>query len=129
MPWYSVFIFIFCLELMVRKKLDENDFHHYYGISFESTSLKLPQLCLKFFCNSWEVLWQQNSKWRLTVEDFTDISIGTNYFLSKFLETKINRIIWKITYIILHQDISLVIVCFVLSQINLVFKFNIKLFR
>ena len=100
MPWYSVFIFIFCLELMVRKKLDENDFHHYYGISFESTSLKLPQLCLKFFCNNWEVLWQRNSKWRLTVEDFMDISIGTNYFLSKFLETNINRIVWKITYII-----------------------------
>ena len=38
---FYVFILIFCLELTVREQLDENEFHHYYGILFESTILKL----------------------------------------------------------------------------------------
>ena len=38
---FYVFILIFCLELTVRAQLDENEFHHYYGILFESTILKL----------------------------------------------------------------------------------------
>ena len=41
MPWYSVFIFIFCLEPTVREQLDENDFRRYYGTFFERDIRKL----------------------------------------------------------------------------------------
>ena len=38
---FCISIFIFCLEPKVTEQLDENDFHHYYGIFFESTILKV----------------------------------------------------------------------------------------
>ena len=38
---FCISIFIFCLEPTVSEQLDENDFHHYYGIFFESTILKV----------------------------------------------------------------------------------------
>ena len=38
---FCVLIFTFCLEPKIREQLDESDFHHYYGIVFESTILKL----------------------------------------------------------------------------------------
>ena len=103
MPWYSVFIFIFCLELAVRKKLDENDFHHCYSILFESTSLKLLDHC--YVWSSFVTIGRHFDNWiwidalQLTILQ-TWISIGTNYFLSKFLETKIDESVWKIIYII-----------------------------
>ena len=34
-------IFIICLEPTVREQLDQNDFRHCYGITFESPTLKL----------------------------------------------------------------------------------------
>ena len=38
---FCVSIFIFCLVPMVREQLDENDYHHCYGIFFKSTIVKL----------------------------------------------------------------------------------------
>ena len=38
---FCVSFFIFCFEPTVTEKLDENNFHHYYGSLFNSTILKL----------------------------------------------------------------------------------------
>ena len=66
----------------------------------------------------------------------TLVRIGTNYFLSKFLETKIDESAWKILYTIICACSSKNIApryftcCMLLfSQINLVFKSNIVLFQ
>ena len=66
----------------------------------------------------------------------TWVRIGTNYFLSKFLETKIDESAWKIIYTIIRACNSKNIaprhftyLCFLFSQINLVFQSNIVLFQ
>ena len=101
MPWYSVFSFLF-LEPTVREQLDENNFRHYYGIFFESTILNLLDHISKFIHKNYETLWQRHLKDTLQLKILrTWINIGTNYFLTKFLETKIDESVWKIIYTII----------------------------
>ena len=107
MPWYSVFIFIFRLEPTVREQLDENNFRHYYGIFFESTILNLLDHISEFIRNNYKTLWQRHLKDTSQLKILrTGINIGTNYFLSKFLETKINESAWKIIYTIIRACYS-----------------------
>ena len=81
-PWYSVFSFLFCLELTVREQLDESDFRHYYGIFFEGTMVKL--LGHSYVQSSFATITRHFDngiplKRNLTVEDFTDIDQHRNY--------------------------------------------------
>ena len=100
---FRVLIFIFCLEPTVREQLDESDFRHYYGIFFKVTILKL--LDHSYVQRSFATIrrYFDNGIWNYVLQFKilqTWISIGTNFFLSKFLETKINESAWKIIYII-----------------------------
>ena len=94
---FCIFIFIFCLEPTVREQLDENDFrlsiffrpdHSYVRSSFATirrhsdNEFRNDALQLKIL-GTW-------------------VRIGTNYFLSKFLETKIDESAWKILYTIIR---------------------------
>ena len=78
---FCVSIFISCLEPTAREQLDQNDFRRYYGIFFESTSLKLlDDSCSKFFCISYHALWQRHLKRYITVEDFMDMDHHISQF-------------------------------------------------
>ena len=106
---FCVVIFIFCLEPTVRQQLDENDFRHHYGIFFESTILKL--LDHSYVQSSFAKSRRHfgNEIWNIVLRLKilrTWISIGTHYFLSKFLETKIDESAWKIIYIIIWACFS-----------------------
>ena len=103
MPIFRVFIFIFRLEPAVREQLDESNFHHYYGIFSESTILNLLDHISKFFRNNYETLWQRHLKDTLQLKILRRwINIRTNYFLSKFLETKMDESAWKIIHTIIR---------------------------
>ena len=94
---FCVSIFIFCLEPTVTEQLDGNDFRHYYDFFSKLPFWNYLMLCLKFFSNNYKALWQRHLKRYITVEDFTDIiTIWTNFFLSKYLSTKIGKSAWKI---------------------------------
>ena len=130
---FCVSIFIFCLEPTVRKQLDENDFRHCYVIFWEVLFWNyLIKPCSKFFRNNYKTLWQQYLKRYITVENFTDMGHHSNWFFLEYISLNKN---W-LNYLDLHnnpilvfEDISLIIVCFFFSQINLVYKFHIFLFR
>ena len=102
MLWYSM---IFCLEPTVREQLDEKDFRYYYGIFFERTILKL--LDHSYIQRTFATIRRHfgNGIWRDALQSKilrTWMSIGTNYFLNKFLETKIDKRARKINYIIIR---------------------------
>ena len=106
---FCVVIFIFCLEPTVRQQLDEKDIRYHYGIYFESTILKL--LDHNYVQSSFAKSWRHfgNGIWNIALRLKilrTWISIGTHYFLSKFLETKIDESTWKIIYIIIWACFS-----------------------
>ena len=96
---FCVSFFIFCFEPTVTEKLDENNFHQHYGIFFDSTILKLLDhsyvqssfaTITKYFDNSiWNNALQLKILW-------TWITIWTNFFLGKYLSTKIYIAAWKI---------------------------------
>ena len=71
---FCVSIFIFCLEPTVREQLDENNFHHCYGI-FSKVPLwnYLVKPCSKFPHNNYKTLWQRYLKRYIIAEDFTDM--------------------------------------------------------
>ena len=105
----------------------------YFFRKYHSSLHYLIEPCSKFFCKT---LWQRY----ITVDEIlrTWIIMWSNFFLSKYLSTKIGESAWKIIiYTIIRvcsskniaQDISLIIVCFFFSQINLVYEFYIALFR
>ena len=138
---FCVLIFIFCLEPKVGEQLDESDFRHYYGFFFESAILKLFDhsyvqsyfaTVRRLFCNG---IWNNSLQLKILR---TWISIGTTYFLSKFIETKIDERAWKIIYIIIRacsskniarRNFTYYCMLLFLSQRNQVFKFTIVLFR
>ena len=56
---FCIFIFILCLEPMVREQLDKNDFRHYDGFFFfwkNYSETTWSQLCSKFFHNNYRAL-------------------------------------------------------------------------
>ena len=98
---FCVFIFIFSLEPTVREQPDENDFHRYYSIFFESTILKV--LDHSYFQSSLARIRRHfdNGIWNDTLQlkiFRTWISVWTNYFLSKFPKMKIDESAWKIIH-------------------------------
>ena len=85
---FYVLIFMFCLEPTLREQLDENDFHHYYGIFFESTILKL--LDHSYVQSSFAAITSHfgNGIWNDTLHLKilrTWMTIWTNFFFSKYL--------------------------------------------
>ena len=87
---------------------DENDFRHYYSI-FQSIILKL--LYHSYVQSSFVTIRMHfdNSIWNYTLQLKilrTWISVGTNYFLSNFLEIKIDESAWKIIYTIIRAGSS-----------------------
>ena len=102
---FCVFIFIFSLEPTVREQPDENDFHRYYSIFFESTILKV--LDHSYVQSSLARIRRHfdNGIWNDTLQlkiFRTWISVWTNYFLSKFPKTKIDESAWKIILMIIR---------------------------
>ena len=100
---FCVFIYIFCLESMLREQRMRMTCH-YHGIFFKSTILKL--LDHSYAQSSFVTIRRHfdNSIWSDTLQlkiSWTQINIGTNYFLSKFLQMKINKSAWKIIYTII----------------------------
>ena len=81
---FYVSIFIFCLEPTVRERLDENSFHHCYGIFFLKVSCRnyliklLETTCSKLFYSNYKTIWQRYLKRYITVEDFTDMDHHMN---------------------------------------------------
>ena len=79
--------------------MNENNFRHFYGIFFKSTILNLLDHMSEFIRNNFETLWQRYLEDTLQLKILrTWINVGTNYSLSKFLETKIDESAWKIIY-------------------------------
>ena len=105
---------------------------------FESTNLNLLDHISKFFRTNYEILWQRHLKDTLQLKILqTWINIGTSYFLSKLLKMKFDESARE-NY--LHNNLSLLfeehttktfhlLLYAFFSQINIVFKFNIVLFR
>ena len=110
----SVTIMVFFLSTILEL-LD----HSYVESSFATIS--------RLFNNG---IWNDTFQFKILQ---TWISIGTNYFLSKFLETTIGKSAWKIVYTIIRpcssKNIALIIARFFFSQIERVFKFNMVLFH
>ena len=66
---FRIFVFIFCLETMVREQMHENDFHHYYGNFFESIILKRPHhshVQSSFAAIIWKFdnIWKTSYRWK-----------------------------------------------------------------
>ena len=143
---FYVSIFIFCLEPTVRERLDENSFHHCYGIFFFESIM--PKLLDQTTWNCmFKVILQQlqdnlttvfetvHYSWRFyghgspyelvfsSVNVFKQKSVKVSGLISFTQQSKpaLRRT--------MQQDISLIIVCFFFSQVNLVYKFLILLFR
>ena len=96
MPW-NCFYFHFLFRTDGKRKSGWERLPSllWYFIRKYQSETTWSQLCLKFFYNNWEAFGRQQLKILQTW-----IDIGTNHFLSKFLETKIDESVWKIIYII-----------------------------
>ena len=95
---FSVFIFIFCLETMVREQVDENHFHRSYGNFFFRNVIPKVLSTITTYLDIG--IWETPYNWRSQGHVSTYVSI-------------------------LYQDIWFAYFSF--SQINLVFKFNLVL--
>ena len=109
--WYEyaivfyVFIFIFMFRNNeIREQLGQNSFRRCYGFfqKYHSEST-WPQRCSKFSVNNYEAPWELHLKDTLQL-----------------------KILWTLVSS-QDQDIELIIVCFSVSQISVVFKFNLML--
>ena len=136
---FCVFIFIFCLEPTVREQLDENDFCHCYVIFSKLPSWKyLIKPCSNFFRNNCKRLWQRHFEaihynWRFYGHGspYKLIFSWVNIFKRK--SAKVPELIY------LHDNPAcaskniaqthFTYYCMLFSQINLVYKFHILLFR
>ena len=136
-PCYLVFSFLFFrLEQTVRKNTRmKTIFVTVMVVISKSTILKITwsQLCLKFFLSNNKAHCQTPYNWRFYGNGSTCVLILSWVNIMKQKSTKLFRklsVAWKSEPVLrrtLHQDISLIIIFFSLSQKNLVFKFNLML--
>ena len=134
-PCYLVFSFLFFrLEPTVRKKTRmKTIFAMVIVVISKSTILKITwsQLCLKFFLYNNKAHCQTPYNWRFYENESTCVLILSWVNIMKQKSTKLFgklSVAWKSEPVLrrtLHQDISLIIIFFSLSQKNLVFKFNL----
>ena len=106
---FCVSVFIFCLEPTVREQLDEKNFRHCYGIFIDNNILKL--LWSNHVQSSFATITRHfdNAIWNDTLQLKilqTCISIWSNFFLSKNLQTKIGEGVWKIIIYAIIQACS-----------------------
>ena len=114
-----------------KKHLDENDF-------------RLSQLCSKFSLNNYKQHWQQHLRYTLQLKILRKwINMRANFFLVKYHGTQIDEVSGQLSvaqktkpllWRTFHQNddfdgISFITACFLFSQTNLVFEFNIVLVK
>ena len=92
------FYFCFLFRANGKRTTDGNNLRHYYGVFFETTILKLLDHSVAIRRHFDNGIWKDSLQLKILR---IWINIGTTYFLSKFVQTKIDEKAWK-TY--LHNN-------------------------
>ena len=132
---FHVFIFIlfFCRTNDHKRHMDENNVRDCYRSFFKSTIPKITAIFKVFseqLCGTLTTAFEIHLQLKILL---IWINIGANFFLGNFIKQDPTKVPGKVSepvlLRILHQDISLIIVCFFLSKTSLSFKFTLVLIR